>query len=284
MIPPIVPTDREVQDEIIRYLTDAGSRTSAILDTNQAEKAQRFSRFLARRYYRDRLHRGFRYSRKLLAAADSQLPGIVNSEIVETQHAASLPGMQEADPSAPPTGIASADDIVDSPEFDAFLSRCQLGSLASARGVGDLVLSQLLRMKPPGPWWPELLQYEFAFFIQLATSEIETPSCLAFPRLEKSTMVIEFSWKMPELLASLRSGVAQNDALRGRTVLLFSRTHHGKIYVVELDAAATALLKSANGERSVAEIASHAAIPAAQAQQILASLREIGAVLLPDSE
>ena len=59
-------TDRDVQDEIIRYLTEPLGRTSAALALalapEQAARAGHFAQFLARRYYRDRLGRSFRYS------------------------------------------------------------------------------------------------------------------------------------------------------------------------------------------------------------------------------
>lgn len=242
---PKASTDRELQDEIIRYLTDASSQPAAVLNPSEAEKAQRFSRFLARRYYRDRLHRAFRYSRNV----SNDLP-------------------------------ARVEDLVDSAEFDSFLSRCMLGSLLSAREVGEMAIARLLEVKAPGPWWPELLQYEFSFFVQLATSEIDTQFKKGFPATAKSTIVREFSWKMPALLALFKSGQVPAEDLRGRTVLLFSRTHHGKIYVVELDATAMKVINAANGEGDVVEIASAASIPEAHAQQILASLGEIGAVTL----
>jgi hypothetical protein len=240
-------TDRDLQDEVIRYLADAGRKPSAILNATEAKKAQRFSRFLARRYYRDRLQRAFRYSRKWLVDHQEQLG-----------------------------------EIVDSPEFDAFLSGCVLGSLTSAREVGEMAMSQLLQARAPGPWWPELLQYEFAFFVQLASSEIESPS--ETPRVAKSTICSEFSWKMPALLTALKSGQVPDETLRGRTLLLFSRTRHGKIFVVELDAAALALLNAVKGERSIAEIASVARLSEGDARRILTSLKEIGAVLLPAGE
>lgn len=241
---PNAATDRELQDEIIRCLTDASSQRAAILNPNEAEKAQRFSRFLARRYYRDRLHRAFRYSRN--AVNDDFQPRI--------------------------------ETIVDSAEFDTFLSRCVLGSLASSQAVGEMAITRLLPAKAPGPWWPELLQYEFAFFVQLATSEIEAPVNTRGLGVAKSTIVREFSWKMPALQESLKSGQLPAEDLRGRTVLLFSRTQHGKVYVAELDHAAASVLHAVNGQRDFVEIAKDAAISETHAQQILASLSEIGAV------
>jgi hypothetical protein len=56
-------SDRELQDEVITYLADATLRRSSAdlpMAPEQAQRADRFARFLARRYYRDRLARSFR--------------------------------------------------------------------------------------------------------------------------------------------------------------------------------------------------------------------------------
>ena len=64
-------SDRELQDAVITYLADAALRRGASdlpLAPEQAQRAGRFARFLARRYYRDRLARSFRYSRRFGAS------------------------------------------------------------------------------------------------------------------------------------------------------------------------------------------------------------------------
>ena len=137
--PPSPPqSDRDLQDRVIRYLTDVNDHSADIadklLDAADAERAQRFSRYLVRRYYRDRLHRGFRYSRGLVDAA------------------------------------RTAEQVVDNLEFASILSTCVLGSLQTARTVAALAVSELMGLRQD-VWWQELLQYESALFLQLATSE-----------------------------------------------------------------------------------------------------------------
>ena len=124
-------SDRAVQDEIIRYLAYATARTQSQFGTqisaNEAPKAARFAHFLARRYYRDRLARSFRYSHRLRSD----------------------------------TG-RTAGQVVDGRDFDPFLRECVIGSLASARTVGQMALAHLSVVPPPRPWWKELLDYEYA--------------------------------------------------------------------------------------------------------------------------
>lgn len=133
----ITRSDRDLQDALITYLGDANLRRAAAvplpLSPDQAQRAGKFARFLARRYYRDRLARSFRYSRRFAPAVES---------------------------------------VVDAPPFDQFLEDCVLGSLAAAVRVGDLALGTLKDAVAPGPWWGDLLEYERSFFLQAATTEM----------------------------------------------------------------------------------------------------------------
>ena len=241
-------TDRDLQDQIIRHLTDAevrsGKEAPAFLEGSEVERAKRFSHFLARRYYRDRLHRGFRYSTVLL-------------------------------------GFEAGANLVDSPEFDRILESCTLGSLGTARMVGELALSEL-RAHRSEEWWTELLDYESAFFVQLAASE-PTPVS-PFPQHGISTLIREFQFRIPELLESLRNENVPVNLPRKPTTLLFSRTHHGRIYVVELDSTASVVLRAINGSRSVTEIADCVALGQKETERILDDLIRIGAVVPPLNE
>jgi len=242
------PTDRALQDQIIEFLTDASARSEAsdseFLHGNEVDRAVRFSRFLARRYYRDRLHRGFRYSTALL-------------------------------------GSGAAANLVDTVKFDPILEGCTLGSLATASMVGELAVSEL-RAKRSDEWWTELLDYEYAFFVQLATSEL-TPVTRFF-RNAISTLIREFRFAIPELLENSKKAKVPTNVPRKPTTLLFSRTHQGRIYVVELDATAMAVTKAVNGFRHAAEIAECADLGQKETERILADLVRISAVLPPTNE
>src|SRR5438552_11685488 len=130
-------TDRDLQDEIIRYLTEPAARAvpTTALAPEQAARAAHFARFLARRYYRDRLGRSFRYSALLVNGNGHR-----------------------------------AMDVVETNEFNRTVSSDPMGSLAAAQQVGALAIQHLARAKDEA-WWPALLEYERAHFLQTATSE-----------------------------------------------------------------------------------------------------------------
>jgi hypothetical protein len=240
--------DRDLQDDVIRYLSDASLRSietaDEILDKQESQRAERFSRFLARRYYRDRLSRGFRYS-------------------------ASLVGKEQ-----------SAEHVVDTSDFDSVLDRCVLGSLASSIEVGQLARYHLLGLRSEA-WWSELLEYERAFFMQLATSEFVPAG--TFPQKNASAVLHEFHVQIPELLTRLRTGGDLAGVPSGEATLLFSRTVHGKIYVVELDERTSGVFQSIDGKKSPEELATLCGASLEEIQRILATLGDIGSVVLPSS-
>ncbi|HWC19205.1 MAG TPA: hypothetical protein VG498_19495 [Terriglobales bacterium] len=248
MIPAPVNTipDRELHDRVITYLTDAnlrsGMQATEFLDDSEVERADRFSRFLARRYYRDRLIRAFRYS------------ALVAPE-------------------------CCAERVLDSPDFEAILATCVLGSLATSERVGGLALSYLLPAGREHSWWSELLEYERAFFRELATSEVRAPSDR--PQKNIAASLRKFSVSMPELLEAVSSRQTLSGAFAGEVTLLFSRTPHGRIYVAEVDRATAAVFDAIDGCRTAQEVASSCRISAAENQRILATLSDIGSIVLP---
>jgi hypothetical protein len=236
--------DRALQDELIRYLTDADQRRQGPgllpIAAPEARKATRFSHFLARHYYRDRLARSFQYSRQFRQITSRR-----------------------------------AEEVVDSPPFDSFLESCVLGSLAAAQQVGGSArayLSETYR----APWWTELLQYEYAYFLQAATLEQSEQHDRLAPRT--SACLEQFSWDLPELLKTLREGTTPGDDLRRDVTLLFSRTDTGKIYVVEVEMAVAKVFRATDGRRTRKQIAEAAGMAADETHRVLEALGSIGAV------
>jgi hypothetical protein len=239
-------SDRDLQDKVIAYLADATLRRSVAdlpLAPAQAQRAGRFARFLARRYYRDRLARSFRYSRRF---------------------------------------GASPEPLVDTPAFDAFLDDCVLGSLRASEAVADLVMEHFRALPAPGPWWSDLLAYERLFFLQAATTENTITT--EFPKPNPSSRCRTFAWDLPNLLLRLKSGEPAGQELRREVTLLFSRTHLGRIYVVEVDEATAAVFHAADARRSPAQIAATTSLSAAVVQQTLRALGQIGAVVAASPE
>jgi hypothetical protein len=237
-------SDRAVQDEVIRYLADAGARASGspAVNVGEAVKAGQFANFLARRYYRDRIGRSFRYSHRFRA------------EIGGT-----------------------AVQLVDSNDFDRFLSECVLGSLASARRVAEMARTFLSEVRGPAPWWPALVDYECAYFLQAATSE-RSPASNA-PLRGTSAVCARFEWDLPELVRRLRSGEPAEGELRRPVTLLFSRTHAGRIYVVEVEEGMERVFLACDGVRSLDQIATAAGVSVDVARQAIGALAEIGAII-----
>src|SRR5437667_8634380 len=239
--------DRELQDEIIRYLTEPAARAKSgatlALAPEQAARAAHFARFLARRYYRDRLGRSFRYS-AMLANGNGH----------------------------------RAMDVVETNEFSRTVSSEPMGSLAAAQQVGALAVQHLTPSRDEA-WWPALLDYEHAHFLQTATSEYTEAG--EYPRRGASALCRQFDWHMPELLRRIkvRDAISEASDLLRPVTLLFSRTHAGRIFVMEVEEASAAVFEAVDGERNVAEIAELTKMSSLVAEQLLQSLREVGAVV-----
>jgi len=246
--------DRDLQDEVIRYLTDARLRVTTPdalpLPTLEAEKAGRFAMFLARRYYRDRLQRSFRYS--ALFAKQTR---------------------------------RKAEDSVEGDAFAEIARDSVLGSLNAAQRVGQMAVTYLtdrdwqstVPFSNTGAWWKTLLDYEYLHFLQTATSETAAKTA----RLQQGVSAVcnKFEWGMPDLLARLREGKPADDDLRREATLLFARTHSGKIYVMEIDKESEDVFRAVDGDRNLDEIATAAGLGCEDTKRILQSLTEIGAVV-----
>ena len=238
-------SDRAVQDDVIRYLADARVRGrephGAPIAAGQAAKAVQFAHFLARRYYRDRLARSFRYSHRFRRQ----------------------------------TGRI-AEEVVDAEEFDRFLSVCVMGSLESARRVAEMARAHLSTAPEPGPWWQDLLDYETAYFLQAATAERAASTDRPSPAV--SAVCRRFAWALPEMLPRLRAAQAIDNHLRRGVTLLFTRTDTGRIYVVEIAAPMERVFRAVDGKRSLEQIATQAGTDLQSTKEALDALAEIGAV------
>src|SRR5438477_925465 len=188
--------DRDLQDEIIRYLTEPAARAKSgatlALAPEQAARAAHFARFLARRYYRDRLGRSFRYSAMLANGNDHR-----------------------------------AMDVAETNEFNRTVSSEPMGSLAAAQRIGTLAVEHLTGLRGEA-WWPALLDYEHAHFLQTATSESRQSQ--QHPRRGASAVCQQFDCYLPELLRRIKAKEAVGDEtnLQRPVTLLVSRTHVGK--------------------------------------------------------
>lgn len=197
----------------------------------------------AREFYREKLALSFRYSREFSGPLGS---------VAET--------------------------IVDTPECEAVLRECAVGSLDCARRLGEMAVVRLDRIpSPPGPWWRDLLNYERGYFLQEATTAEGPPTNR--PRRGVSALCTNFSWNMPELLKRLKSGEPITDDLRRPTTLLFARQADGRVCVVEIGGAVEKVFRATNGLRQVDQIAAAAGVGVEDTQRVLKSLADIGAIV-----
>ncbi len=172
-----------------------------------------------------------------------------------------------------------AEGVVDGAQFQSFLERCVQGSFAAARQAGEMAVVHLDTARHPGPWWRDLVEYEYAYFLQAATSEPGTRT--RRHTRGASAFCQTFAWFLPEVLERLRSGQPIEDELRHECTLLFSRTHLEKIFVVELEKDAPAVFRSTNGFRTPEQIAVAAGVPVEAAVALLEQFVEMGAVEKP---
>src|SRR5437868_10234881 len=175
-----IASDRDLQDEVIAYLADARLRKedAAIpLSPDQVQRAEKFARFLARRYYRDRIIRSFRYSR------------LFAKQVGRT-----------------------ADEVVDGQKFDLFLAECALGSRAAAERVAEIAVAHLGATDKPCPWWNDLLGYEAAFFLQAAT--VEHGVTHGMPQQGVSAVCKNFEWDLSEVIPRIKAAQPVGDDLR----------------------------------------------------------------------
>lgn len=195
--------DRQIQDQIIRALADASFRLSdewLSLDLADAERVARFSRFLARNYYHQRLIHFFKYSRALR----------------------SLIGR-------------SADELVEMPDFKRSLATVTLGSKASAENV----CAQAVRFVCASPrakmvpYLEELLAYESTMMVIEAGPKTRQD---AIDRQTVETVRKTFAFDLPSVLPLLTGVVNKVPAVgSGPISLLFTRDQHARVTVLKED-------------------------------------------------
>ncbi len=242
------PTDRDRLDAVLRFVADARARTRPAAEieiaAEEATRAGRYARYLARGFYLTTLEQGFRLSHSLAAR--------VGRDVTQ---------------------------ITDSALFENFLQDCFLGSLDAARRVGDFAVSYLGEIPNAPAWFRDLLIYERATFLQLATTDPGPKTYV--PRRGHSAVCIQFGWQMAELVKRVKEGASVADQLKGNSTLLFARSPEGKLVVAEVDAATAAIFRAVNGLRNTEKIAEAADSIPEVANAYLDAMAKIGAVALP---
>ena len=251
-------SDRALQDDVIRALADAPYRESAAWRARglaDPERVERFARFLARHFYYERVVHFFKYSR-------------------------ALAGVTGRTPEA----------VLTRPGFEDLVPSIVLGSRQTARAVAQLVVTHVGDAGAAIPYLGDLLQYEAAMMVVEAGPRIwrDGPEGKdggagsgerSAPERVEGTVLLELAYDLPVVLPQLLrpwSDVPQAPARS--TSLLVARSPHGRVAVARSTDAVAALLRLADGRKTLAQVAHDAGLEVRELEQTLHGLVELGAV------
>lgn len=251
-------TDRAVQDDVIRALADAPFRASDAWQERHLadpDRVERFARFLARRFYFERVVHFFRYTRALARVTGRQPEAALRR-----------------------------------PAFDAALAGAVLGSRATARTVADLVVEHLQgsEVRDAVPYLDDLLRYEAAMMIvesgprlwrELDAAPVGSFDADATPELADGAVILQLEWDLPEILPALVREWAEPPvpAHRARR-LIVARTSRGRVTVARLSEPIADAIHRADGRQTLSDLAAGSGVEIAALLEAVTSLSEIGAV------
>jgi len=249
-------SDRELQDTIITALADARfRRSSAWIDRDLADgdRVERFSRFLARHFYYERVVHFFKYSRALARVTGRQ-----------------------------------PEDVLRGDAFDAVIPAVVLGSRETASGVARLVVEDQLGGDHASiPYFQDLLHYQETMMVVEAgprdwgggTDPAGSLEESGFAQVVEGTTVLELDHDLPSVLASLLGDWTEPPTTpRRRTVLLVARTPQARVSVIKANPALVRLVREVDRPRSAVELAERAGLDPSGLEGMLHDLAEVGAV------
>ena len=259
-----MPSDRALQDEVIRALADAPYRASHAWRRRELadpDRVERYARFLARHFYYERIVHFFKYSRALTRV----------------------------------TGRAP-EAVLTSPAFDALLPTLVLGSRETAMVVARLVTAHVAVGRVSVPYLADLLRYEEAMMVVEAGPRVwrdgsategagspkgvpAGPGERYAPETVEGTVLLDLAYDLPTVLPKLlQPWTDVPPAPERRTKLLVARSPHGRVAVAKSDESVAAVIDLADGKRTLEELARGAGLPVAELHQTLQGLVDLGAV------
>ena len=259
-----MPSDRALQDDVIRALADAPYRASAAWRRQELadpDRVERYARFLARHFYYERIVHFFKYSRALARV----------------------------------TGRAP-EAILKSPAFDALLPTLVLGSRETATSVARLVTAHVATSRAPVPYLADLLRYEEAMMVVEAGPRVwrdgaptegagspkgvpAGPGERLAPDKVEGTVLLELAFDLPAVLPKLlQAWTNVPQAPERRTKLLVARSPHGRVAVAKSDESVAAVIELADGKRTLEQLAAGTGLPLTELRETLQGLVDLGAV------
>jgi hypothetical protein len=247
--------DRAVQDEVIRALADAPYRASAAWQRRRLadpDRVERYARFLARHFYYERLVHFFKYSRAL-----ARITG------------------------RPPEAVLHQQG------FDALLPTMVLGDRGTARAVAQLATAYVAPGAALVRFLPDLLRYEEAMMVAEAGPRVwretgqqpEATGQDAPPVTVDGTVLLTLDYDLPVVLARLLEPWTELPQPPARpTRLLVARSPRGRVAVARSDAAVAAVVRFADGTRTLAQLAADTGLPLHDLETVVRGLGDLGAV------
>jgi hypothetical protein len=244
-----------VQDRVIRALADARYRASPewlVQGLADQDRLERYARFLARHFYHERLVQFFKYSRALARVTGRQ----------------------------PETVLTQAG-------FDALLPNVVLGSRETARAVAGLAVAYVGATPASIPYLKDLLSYEEAMMEVEAGPRIwrdQGPVVAGgqpgkVPTAVEGTVILELTHDLPAVLPQLlRPWTTLPLAPQRPTTLLVARSPYGRVAVARSDATVAALVRFADGEHSLVQLAAQTGLEVRELAATVRGLVELGAL------
>ncbi len=247
-------TDRALQDDVIRALADAPYRASPEWrgrDLADAGRVERFARFLARHFYYERIVNFFKYSRALARVTGRRPEAVLRR-----------------------------------PGFESLLPAVVLGSRASAQAVARLVVDHVAGSEAPIPYLADLLRYEAAMMVAEAGPRVWRDGMEEVGSGERDvletvegTVLLDLAYDLPAVLPKLlQSWTEVPEAAARPTKLLVARSPHGRVAVARTDQAVSAVIRLADGKRTLDDLAAGAGVPVDELKATLQGLVDLGAV------
>jgi len=198
----------------------------------------------------------------------------------------------------------NAMDALDVKNVEPFLAEVEIGQYESARSIGEQAVARMWTLDPSGAlspreWWRNLLDYEFALFLQLSTDP-KTRTVLR-PLRGASATLRTYMWDIRttmQLAAHADSGTSGVTALSrvGFDVdtfapaipgershrLLFSRDASNQVNIASVTAPEATLFREINGKRTIAELAQETGQNEKAVRMTLNDFATSGAVLIPE--
>jgi hypothetical protein len=253
-MPPAL-TDRALHDRVIRALADARYRASPDWQRRglaDADRVERYARFLARHFYHERIVQFFKYSRALARVT-----------------------------LRPPEGVLTQAG------FESLLPEVVLGSRETAQAVARLVVTFVTAGGTRVPYLADLLRYEAAMMVVEAGPRIwretgkreEGRRKSAAPETVEGTVILDLAYDLTAVLPKLLQPWTEVPEAPARpTRLLVARSPHGRVAVARSDASVATVVGLADGKRTLEQLATDASLELPVLEATLRDLVELGAM------